>query len=88
MIPGSVRRVAGSLRLRPRTSLEVTGSPELHNGGPRRPEEASESVFACEMAGYPIISGGFLCINGFFLGSQATVAELLASPEVKGNPEL
>ena len=27
-------------------------------------------------------------MNGFFLGSQATVVELLASPEVEGSPEL
>ena len=64
------------------------GSPELHNGGLRALDEASEGVFACDIAGYPIISGGFLCINGFFLGSQATVVELLASPEVEGSPEL
>ena len=28
------------------------------------------------------------CPNGVFLSSQATVVELLASPEVKGSPEL
>ena len=60
----------GALKLRPRRSQEVRGSPELQNGGPRALNKAW--LTTSWLRHFPVKSGRFLC---FFWRLLAGLAE-------------
>ena len=59
----------GAVKLRPRRTQEVRGSPELQNGGPRALNEARLTTFW--LRHFAVKSGRFLCFFGRLLAGLA-----------------
>ena len=79
---GRVQVVAGSLRLRPRRSLEARGSPELQNGGLRPLEEAWDDflleAFSCQVWSFSVLLGRLQVAHGWRLRQEAESWRLAA----------
>ena len=76
----------GGVKLRPRRSQEVRGSPELQNGGLRALEEAWDDflleAFSCQVCSFSVVLGRLKLVP------EGVELRPWRSLEVSGSPEL